>query len=279
MKALSILLRSMCPVLAIASAFLFLTAGSCSSSNDNRPNLTDKYPNKWDIPIDYVSLRYDLGTFINNCMLYGSTYPAADIQELTTYNNLFSTAGTLNFYTLFVNTDRFTGVGPTVKFIFSVPDCKGPVSITYNSFDDKLCNENTIVNAPKITKTHIVDFSARTLKTSQNNIYIKWNKEYTVSGVGSYITIDRQGTVDYPSYMFTTGTKGGNQAAGRIVDGHLELVENTLSRDLVIGDYHPVIINDTPVVSDVLQQGVNMSGALNNDLNWDRPMIVELQTR
>lgn len=183
----------------------------------------------------------------------------------------------MNFNSLFYNTNNYSGSGPEARFVFYLPDCKDQIIVKYNRFDDKLCNQNTITNAPKIKKTHSVDFSAHTIKTSQNGICIKWKKTSVVTGVGSYINLDLKGTVDYPTYLFSTGTKGGNQVAVRIVDNKFILVENTLSQEVAVGDYTPTIVDETPVVSDLLRKNVCIAGNMDVDVKWSVPFIVKLE--
>lgn len=262
----------------VVFVFIISTAGSCGSSTDSRPSLSSTYPEKWDVQLDPVFLRYDMAKFINDCQQYGSIYPAADIQDLADYNNVTTSSGWLDFYTLFNNTENYSGPGAEAKFIFTQSDCSGSITVSYNNFDDKLCNYNIISNAPKISKTHLVEFSAHTIKTLQNNIFIKWNKAYTANGFGTYLNIDLQGTVDYPNYLFTTGTKGGNQVAARIIEDRFVLVENTISSDMQTGQYKPILVDETPLVSNTLKQDVYISGSVNKNLKWSVPVIVELES-
>ena len=184
----------------------------------------------------------------------------------------------LNFYSLFVDADNYSGPGAEAKFIFTQPDCSGNYTITFNHFNDKLCNDNVISNAPKITATHLVEFSAHTIKTSQNGIYIKWKKAYTATGYGSYVSIDVPGTVDYPSYLFSTGIKGDNLIAVRIENNRYVLVENTLSTEISPGTYTAKVVSTEPLISNSLQQNVCIAGSVNSDCKWSKPVVVELNT-
>lgn len=103
-------LKQACFVFGFSAIFIFSTAGSCGSSPDNRPHIKDVFPEKMDIQLDPVFLRYDMSTFINNCLSYGNTYPASDLQELYDYNNVISASSWLDFNSLFFNkADAFAG--------------------------------------------------------------------------------------------------------------------------------------------------------------------------
>lgn len=276
MNKITRVLKQILLPLVIATLYLATTAGSCSST-DNRPPLASKYPEKCDIELDPVFLRYNLEKFVNDCQKNGYAYPSSDIQELIDYNNVMVASSWLDFYSLFISAGGYTGTGPEVKFIFSQPDCKGNISIVYKQFDDKLCNHRIIANAPKINKIHLVEFSANTIKTSQNNISIKWNNAYTVTGYGTYMNIDEQGTVDHPSFIFTRGTKGGLEIAARLIGNKYEVVENTVSDEVSPGYYNVAVVEDNPTIIGSMQKNVCTSGALNQQATWDSPSIVELQ--
>ena len=258
------------------SFYLVLTAWSCSGE-DNRPELTSKYPDKHDIELDPVYLRYDLEKFINDCQTYGYSVPDEDLMQLSEYNNMILSSSWLDFYSLFINTDRYEGSGPEAKFIFSQPDCKGSVSIVYNKFDEKLCEHRIISNAPKINNIHLVEFSAHTIKTSRNNISVKWSNAYTVTGQGAYITIDKQGTIDHPTFIFTRGTRGGLQVAARLLDNKYCVLENTVSEEIEPGLYQVSVVEEQSENIGVMNRDVCSSGAMNEEIRWSSPAIVELQ--
>ena len=270
-------LKQACFVFGVSAIFIFSTAGSCGSSPDNRPHIKDVFPEKMDIQLDPVFLRYDMSTFINNCLSYGNTYPASDLQELYDYNNVISASSWLNFNSLFNKADAFAGPGAGASFKFTQPDCREDITVSFNKYDDKLCTQNIISNAPKIDKTHLVEFSAHTITTTSNSIYIKWSMKYTATGYGTYMKIDKKGTVEYPNYLFASRTKGGNQIAVRKIDDRLVPIENTVSTELAPGSYRSKLVEERPVISDVLEQEVCIGGRVRTECKWDAPKIVELE--
>lgn len=276
MKTLnSSFIRCILTPLVSTSLIIFLTAGSCDST-DNRPSIQTTFTQKWDIPLDPVFLRYDLNKFVNDCQRYGNTYPAADIQDLSTYSNLCVASSWLTFFSLFSNSDNYPGVGPEVKFIFTQPDCSGSFTLSYNKFDADLCERNIIKNAPKINKPHTVDFSAHTIKSRQNNIFVKWHKEFLMTGQGSYLVIDQSGTVDYPSYMFTSSTKSGKEVAIRYnKDCSYEIVQNTVCCNIEEKEYNAVIKEEA--ISPVMEKDVIYCGEVKKSLKWNTPIIAELR--
>lgn len=276
-------LKHVCIPLCAVVVFMFSTAESCngnSSGKDDRPSMNSVYTETWDIPLDPVFLRYDMSKFINDCQRYGNLYPASDMQELADYNDVMEASSWLNFNTLFYNAEKYSGPGPEAKFVFIDPDCKGDISIVYNRFDDKLCNHNVISGAPKIRKTHVVDFSAHTIKTSQNGICVKWNRRLDMPGQGTYMNIDLWGKVEYPTYLFSSGVRGGNRVAIRMEGDKVVLVDNTISKDdLAPGAYTPTLVNEKPIISNTLQKDVCVGGRVDETMKWDAPTIIELESR
>lgn len=63
----------------------------------------------------------------------------------------------------------------------------------------------------------------------------------------------------------------------RIVDNKFILVENTLSQEVAVGDYTPTIVDETPVVSDLLRKNVCIAGNMDVDVKWSVPFIVKLE--
>lgn len=264
-----------CTALVALLMCFFLTAGSCSDP-DNRPEISSVYTEKHDIPLDPVFLRYDLTSFVYDCQRYRNMYPANDIQELSSYNNVMVGSSWLDFYTLFSKADDYSGQGPEVSFIFSHLDCRGQINLRYSHFDDALCNHNIIRDAPKISSTHLVEFYAHTLITSENGISIKWADRYQATGYGTYIVIDKGGKVDYPSGFLSSGTRGGD-AAGRVKDKDVCLLPNTIRKDLTSGTYEVVISDAQPIVSSILEKPIIIKGELCENVKWDVPVIVELR--
>lgn len=261
--------------LAVTAAVLILSAWCCE---DNRPSITEKYPEKEDVNIDApVFLRYDLPAFIEKCAKKGYIIPDPDIQELVTYNNMVLAKSWLDFYTLFKNTETFPGTRPEIKFLFETPNCKGSVMVSYHAFDSDLCEKRVIKNAPKIRSTHTIEFSARTIKTTHDGISVKWKKRFNMTGVGTEMVIDLPGTVEYPYYLLTTSTKGGNQAAARIDRSRVDLVQNTVDQEFVVkGTVSVIVVDDSPIVSPIMKQSVCVGGVVDDKVKWDTPMIVEL---
>ncbi|GEM_PF-5609977 len=270
------LFKTISSSLVITAAVLILSASCCE---DNRPPITEKYPEKGELRIDApIFLRYNLTTFIEKCREKGYVIPDLDIQELSDYNNMVPAGSSwLDFYTLFKKTETFPGTRPEVKFLFSAPDCKDAITVSYHAFDSDLCENKVIKNAPKINSNHWIDFSARTIKTSHSGISVKWSKQFSMTGVGVEMVIDLPGTVEYPFYVFTTSTKGGNQAAARIDGQRVDLVQNTVDQEFVVaGTVSVIIVDDSPIVSPIMKQSVCVGGVLDDKVKWDTPVIVEL---
>lgn len=270
------LFKTISSSLAVTTAVLLLSAWRCE---DNRPSITEKYPEKGNFDIDSpIFLRYNLTTFIEKCTEKGYVIPYSDIQELSNYNNMVPAGSSwLDFYTLFKNTETFPGTRPEVKFLFGAPDCKGEIMVSYSAFDSDLCEKRVIKNAPKIRSNYWVDFSARTIKTSYGGISVKWKKRFDMTGVGVEMVIDLPGTVEYPFYVFTTSTKGGNQAAARIDGQRVDLVQNTVDQEFVVkGTVSVIVVDDSPIVSPIMKQSVCVGGVVNDKVKWDTPVIVEL---
>lgn len=264
--------------LFVTFVFIVSTAGSCDNGNGSTgslPRLTDVYTEKWDIPLDPVYLRYDLSSFVEKCNKSGYSIEA-DLAELSYYHAVAFYPDFLNFYHLLINADNYSGCKPEVRFSLSQEDCRGSYTRYFQTFNDTLCNRNTIPNMLKITSPHEVDFSAHTIKTSQNNIFIKWNQRSLVTGFGVYMNIDKEGTIDYPPYLITTGIKGGNRVGIRIRNHQLIIVENTISDEIVPGEYEATIVDEEPIISDALSNDVCVAGELESNVRWEAPIVAEL---
>jgi len=262
------------------SLIFFLTSSSCGSDTDNRPLITDVHKEVWDLSFDQESLRYDISKFWDNAIKNGSYYPAEDMDELASYSGLYGTGKSkTTFRNLLINNQDFSGEKGEVKFVFYEPDCKGYITKVYRDYDESLCEGHFIKDAPFIKKPHAVELHAHTIKTSRNNISVKWNKIFSATGVGIYLLIDCEGEVDYPSYLYTSGTKGGNQVAVRVEGNRILFLENTIPDEVKPAEYIVEITDERPYVPDVLQQDVNHNGSNRHGEKWDVPYIALLETR
>lgn len=270
----NILKKLSIPVL-VTSLLLFTSASSCDQ-DDPRPSIHSAFPEKWDIPLEQVRLKYDTESFINR--VPNSANVILDIYELMAYHNIFiSSNDWLDFYDILANSNDSTSINkPSVKFSFYTTAHRDDFKLFFDTFDEDLCYHNIIRNAPRINIPHVVDFSASTIKTSYNCIRIKWEKQYTITGQGPYMTIEEDGTIEAPMIFYNTGTKGGNQLAVRIRQKKMYLIDNTIPPDLPPGEYAPEIVDGDPIISDLFDQDININGSSNNNATWDAPIIVEL---
>lgn len=97
-----------------------------------------------------------------------------------------------------------------------------------------------------------------------------------MTGQGSYLVIDQSGTVDYPSYMFTSSTKSGKEVAIRYnKDCSYEIVQNTVCCNIEEKEYNAVIKEEA--ISPVMEKDVIYCGEVKKSLKWNTPIIAELR--
>ncbi len=265
----------------IPLTFVIATAETCddgngSSSTDNRQTLSEAFPTKCDIQLDPVYFRYDLTGYSDRCLRSGyDVY--MDMQELSEYNYVIEGSDWLDFNKLLFNGGRFNGVKPEVKFRFYSHEYKGDYPVSYHDFNEQLCNHNTIANVPEIKKSHCVDMNVRTIKTTNNGIYINWEKTYTVSGVGTYMVIDQKGKTIQPFELVKYGIADGRFVAARKINNKIVLIENTVDATLETGEYKISETSTSPRVSKVMDNKVNVAGELSETQRWASPIVVELE--
>lgn len=257
---------------AIAILSLLLISSACPGSGpDNRPDFNTTYPDIWDIELVNPQLTYDLNKFIEKYKTWTSMYPHIDLQEMLDWHGIFPEGNTVSFMNLLSNSDDYPGA--EVKFVFSEPNCSGHKEITFTSYDADLCERNIIQNAPKVTKKHLVEFSAKTRKTSVSELQIKWYKEYLLSG-NSIFQIDVEGKTLYPG--IPTKSTNGTTIGGRPNNqGGYDYIPNTTG-SLTTGTYEQGPIVSLVEVPPVLTQNVCYDGEISPAMSWDIPVEIML---
>lgn len=268
----------------MATIFLLSTAGSCDNSNtDNRPTLKEKYPETWDISFDQEYLKYDFSAFVKKCHNL-NLIPYAVAADMVNYQGLILNESSSNIpsttFLMLLNDSacNYPGTKPEVKFRFSEGGCRDAITKTYNKFDEDLCVNHTIKDAPKITKSHYVEFSAQTIKTTNSDICIKWEQVFTPNGQGAYMKIDKKGDLSYASGLFVGTTKASGLAVRKVVtlkSESYEILSNTIPEGLEPGLYTAKIVGSSQFLG-VMDKKVYVSGVLDENLVWDSPMVAEL---
>ena len=254
--------------------------GSGSDSGGDDLYIGTKYPETHSVKLlTPPQFRYDLSKYAMSSIVDG-TELIWDFNELMDYQNVYTSVGFLDFYTLFDKTDNFSGEKASLKFIFTEPRCKGNLYVTYGKFNDQLCNYNTIEGCPKITKVHVVEIKANSIKTTYNGLQIKWKQKINVVDDSSMI-IENDGKLDdtrhITSHVKVRGFKNRGLASARLgKDGKYVLIDNTVSPELESGEYSYTVVPEKPLVSDVLDKKVCVGGRLDTSVQWKTPETVKL---
>ncbi len=258
---------------AIAILSLLLISSACPGSGpDNRPDFNTTYPDVYELSLGIPNLSYDLNPFLNYYRIYVNKYPASDLQEMIDHHGIYSSGHTISFLNLLREGD--SAPGAEVRFIFTEPNCSNSKEIIYNSYDYDLCNRNVIKNAPKVTTTHAIDFSAKTIKTTDSQLQIKWYKQLILSG-NDAIYIDQKGTLNFYKPYYTKST-GSNVIGGRPNNnGGYDYIPNTTG-SLTTGTYEQGPIVSLVEVPPVLTQNVCYDGEISPAMSWDIPVEIML---
>ena len=273
----------------IPLTFVIATAGTCdgfevgggSGSGSNPiPSMKTEYTETHSVKLlTPPQFRYDLSKYAMSSIVDG-TELIWDFNELMDYQNVYTSVGFLDFYTLFDKTNNFSGDKASLKFIFTEPRCQGSLPVPYDGFDDQLCNYNTIKDCPKIPKAHVVEVKANSIQTTYNGVQLKSSQKISVVDDSNMI-IANDGKLDDTNHI-TSHVKVRGFIDRRLVsarqgkNGKYVLIDNTVPPELEPGDYSFAVVEDRPLVSDVLDKKVCVGNRLDTSVQWKTPETVKL---
>lgn len=294
-------MKSVVRVTGLLSFWLILSGNTCSST-DNRPTLESRFPNKWDICLESIDLRYDLTDNVNLFEQLYSTSLNSDLQELQDIH--YITRGKGSIRTLF---DILTNAGqvfsedskPEVSFCFQHPDCSAPLTISSNdsSVAASFCRDS-IKNAPRITANHIVQYSIKTMCTSSKRLQIKWENSLDIRGQSPGILISKDGKPTTMYGILATKTQptsphssdgvnvainvdplqpiGDDGASSNNQNLEFSFVENTVGDSVESGFYFLDFQGDSLFFSPILSQQIYKGGEYCSNIIWDSPLSASL---
>ncbi len=254
---------------AIAILSLLLISSTCL---DPRPDFNDVYTKTRDLSLPTPNLTYDLTEFVDNFQKKHFMYPSIDLQEMFDCHSIFPEGHSVSFMNLLSRMNDYSGA--EIKFIFSEPTCKSWKEFLYDSYDENLCERNIIKNAPIVPKKHIVEFSAKTIKTSVSDLIIKWYKQYELTGT-TILTIDFEGNTSFIPSLKTKGTNGTTIGGRPNNQGGYDYIPNTTG-SLTTGTYEQGPIVSLVEVPPVLTQNVCYDGEISPAMSWDIPVEIML---
>ncbi len=259
------------------------SGGGTSSEPEEQPE--EQY-DKWDLKLAAFALNYDVNNFLRNYRLrYGGD--PADWEEMISYHHIdrYTNTGVL-FIQDILPASLYNGNPenrPKVSFSFHSEDLKTPVVKNYTQYDEKLCANYTVHDAPLFEEEYICDFHAQTLTTSTSCITIEWERSIPSYGKETLFINDGYGNnlngkaviVD----PFLKSTTGDDEVAVReTTGGERVVVENTVPSNLRGETVSFRIVTTKPVVTDVLSQPVLKGGRVST-YKWKEPRLAKIQSK